>query len=46
MHQSIASVVNRVEFVSNRGPYVILRGHWCYIVVLNVHAPSEEKSDD
>ena len=26
--------------------YIVLRGHWCIIVVLNVHAPSEEKSDD
>ena len=26
--------------------YVVLRGHRCNIVILNVHAPSEEKSDD
>ena len=26
--------------------YIVLRGHWCNIIVLNVHAPSEEKSDD
>jgi len=26
--------------------YIILRGHWCDIIVLNVHAPSEEKRDD
>jgi hypothetical protein len=25
---------------------IILRGCWCNIIVLNVHAPSEEKSDD
>ena len=25
--------------------YVVLRGRWCNIIVLNVHAPSEEKSD-
>jgi hypothetical protein len=23
-----------------------MRGRWCNIIVLNVHAPSEEKSDD
>jgi len=23
-----------------------LRGRWCNIIVLNVHAPREEKSDD
>ena len=26
--------------------YVVLRGRWCNIIVLNVHAPSEEKSDE
>ena len=26
-------------------PRIVLRGRWCNIV-LNVHAPSEEKSDD
>ena len=25
---------------------IVLRGHWCIIIILNVHAPSEEKSDD
>ena len=26
--------------------YIVLRGHWCNIVVLNVRAPTEEKSDN
>ena len=26
--------------------YIVLRGRWCNIIVLNVHAPSEFKSDD
>jgi len=26
--------------------YIVLRGCWCNIIVLNVRAPSEEKSDD
>jgi len=26
--------------------YMVLRGHWSNSIVLNVHAPSEEKSDD
>jgi len=26
--------------------HIILRGHWCNIIVLNADAPSEEKSDD
>jgi len=25
---------------------IVLRGRWCNIIVLNVHAPSEDKSDD
>jgi hypothetical protein len=27
-------------------PYIILRGRWCDIIVLNVHAPTEDKNDD
>ena len=42
----IVSAVKRVEFVSNRVSYIVLRGHWCNIIVLNVHAPGEEKRDD
>jgi exonuclease III len=26
--------------------YIILRGRWCHIIVLNVHAPTEDKTDD
>jgi hypothetical protein len=26
--------------------YIILRGRWCNIIVLNVHAPCDYKSDD
>ena len=26
--------------------YIVVRGRWCNIIVLNVHAPSEDKSDD
>jgi hypothetical protein len=40
------SVVKRVEFVSDRMSYIILRGRWCNIIVLNVHAPTEDKVDD
>ena len=25
--------------------YIELRGRWCFIIVLNAHAPTEEKSD-
>jgi hypothetical protein len=39
------SAVKRVEFVSDRMSYMILRGRWCSIIVLNVHAPTEDKID-
>jgi hypothetical protein len=42
----IISAVKRVQFVSDRMPYIILRGRWCHIIVLNVHAPTEDKTDD
>jgi len=41
----IVSEFKRVEFVSDRMSYVVLRGHWYNIIVFIVHAPSEEKSD-
>ena len=41
-----ASAVKRVEIVSDRLSHIVLRGRWCNIIVLNVHAPSEEKSDE
>ena len=46
VHHRIVSAVKRVEFVSNRVSYIVLRGRWCNIIVLNVHAPSEDKSDN
>jgi exonuclease III len=45
MHKRIISAVKRVEFVSDRVLYIILRGRWCHIVVLNVRAPTEDKTD-
>jgi len=26
--------------------FIVLRGHWCNIIVLNVHAPSGKESDN
>jgi hypothetical protein len=46
VHHRIVSAIKRTEFVSDRMLYIVLRGHWCNIFALNVHAPSEEKSDD
>jgi hypothetical protein len=42
----IISAVKRAECFSDRMSYIILRGHWCDIIVLNVHAPMEDKIDD
>jgi hypothetical protein len=42
VHKRIISAVKRVEFVSDRMSYIILRGRWCHIVVLNVHAVIED----
>ena len=46
VHHRIVSAVKRVDFVSDRVSYIVLRGRWCNIIVLNMHAPSEDKSDD
>jgi exonuclease III len=46
VHKRIISAVRRVEFVSDRMSYIILRGHWCNIIVVNMHAPCEDMSDD
>ena len=43
VHRRIVSAVKRVEFVSDRLPYIVLRVRWLNIIVVNVHAPSEEK---
>jgi exonuclease III len=40
VHKIIISSVKRVEFISDRMSYVILRGRWCDIIVLNVLAPT------
>jgi hypothetical protein len=40
------SEVRRVEFVSDRMSYIILRGRWCNIIAFNVHVPCEDKNDD
>jgi hypothetical protein len=46
VHKRIISAVERVESVSDRMSYIMLRGRWCHIIVLNVHAPTEDKTDD
>jgi hypothetical protein len=46
VHHRIVSEVKRVEFVSDRMSYMVLRGCWYNIKVLNVSVSSEEKSYD
>jgi exonuclease III len=46
VHKRIISAVRRVEFISDRMSYIILRGRWCNIFVANVHTPCEHMSDD
>jgi hypothetical protein len=45
VHKGIFSAVKRVEFVSDSMLYIVLKGCWCNIIVLNVLALNEEKSD-
>jgi hypothetical protein len=43
-HRTLPAVKS-IHFISDRMSYIVLRGHWFNIIVLNVHAPSEEKTD-
>ena len=40
------TAVKRVVFVSDMMSHIIHRGRWCNMIVLNVHEPNKEKSDD
>jgi hypothetical protein len=46
IHKRIESAVRKVEFISDRMTYIILRGRWCNIIVLNVHAPCQDEGDE
>ena len=43
VHRRLVSAVKRIESVSDRLSYIMLKGRWLHIIVVNVHAPSEEK---
>jgi hypothetical protein len=45
VHKRITSAAKKVEFVSDRMSYIILRGHWFHVIVLNVHAPTEDETN-
>jgi hypothetical protein len=44
LHTGIILVVDRVEFLSDRMPNIILRSRWCDIIFMNMHALSEMKA--
>jgi len=46
LHHRILSSVKRAEIVCDMMCYIVLRGRWFNIIVLNVHTPNEEKSDN
>jgi len=46
VHRGIVSAVKRVEFVSDRLSYIVLRGRWRNIILVNVHAPSGKISEE
>jgi Endonuclease/Exonuclease/phosphatase family. len=46
LHRPIRSVDKKVEFIGDCVSCITLKGRWCDIIVLNVHAPSEDKKDD
>jgi hypothetical protein len=45
VHKRIISAVKKVELVSDRMSYIIVRGRWRDTIVLNVHVPREDKID-
>jgi hypothetical protein len=46
VHKRIISAVKRVQFVSDRTSVIIQRGRWCRIIVLSIHAPTEEHNEE
>jgi hypothetical protein len=46
VHKRIISAIKRVEFVIDSLSYIVLRGRWFHIIVLNVHAPTQDKTYD
>ena len=46
VHRRLVSAVKRIEFVRDRLSYIVLKGHWLHIIVVNVLAPSEEESKE
>ena len=45
LHTTEYQQLSEQIFFSDRVSHTVLEGRWCNIIVLNVHASSEEKSD-
>ena len=46
VHRRFVSAVKKIEFVSDMLSYIVLRGRWRNIIVVNVHAAIGGKSDE
>jgi hypothetical protein len=46
VHKRIISAVKRAEFFSDMMSYLTFKDRWCDIIILNVHASTEDKCDD
>ena len=44
VHHRTVSPLKRLEFVSDKMSYIVLRVCWCNIIVLNVYAPMIQKT--
>jgi hypothetical protein len=42
----VMATVKRADFDSDRISFILLRCRWFRVIVLNVHAPTEDKTDD
>jgi len=46
VQRRLVTAVKRIEFVSDRLWYIVLRVRWLHIIFINVHAPSEEECEE
>jgi hypothetical protein len=46
IHRQIKLAVKRVEFISDCISCIRLKGRWSDMIIVNLHAPSEDKDDD
>jgi hypothetical protein len=45
VYNRIISAVKMVEYFSDRMSYITLKGRWCDIIVLNMHAPTKDEDE-